>query len=1065
MRLKCLTLQAFGSYGEKTTIDFAAPRQNLFLISGDTGSGKTTVFDAIVYALYGEVCSSFTDRKKNEELQSQFADPAAEPFVRLEFEQGGKEYVVERVPRYYPVKKRGKTIERVKNAKPEEARLTLPDGSILQKGEANAKLEALVGLSKDQFTQVALIAQGEFLRVLRTATPEKKKIFGKLFKTEIFGAIAEELKKRRDDSVGELEKVGAALQTEIARAQFAEEDERFPEAKTLYDELVASKDKKPNIARVETFLSLLKESCERLSAVQAERKDAQVRAQRARDVALAECSAADQLLKTFEQLDKAEAKLKECAAREQETRDAERLMSDLEAAYDLYVVWTTFDKADKELTQILDNLEKLRAKLPELDLASASAAESEQKAAQARDVATERFSATSERVKDALANFDLIDEVSEEASRARKALDEKKTSLQKAESELATFERQAAENRRRADELNDAPVDLARWKEASVKATELQADLDEVKKARADASKQEKKAAKAQEAAAEAKKKWEEKNAEYVAAFSAYVDDAARIVAEALEEGKPCPVCGSTSHPNPRVRGEGDGAWTKEQIDALRESVAELQRLAEDASGKAKENAARFEGLRDAFESRQKKALERIAERCDGVSEATDPADAEAALLRWRDDVKSKLDEATERNDQLEAALANLAGVDERRASLSAAKDQAAKDLAQSEQTLTAATTRLAELEKKKTYASRDEANAELERAKADKAAADSSFRVAGENAKKAKTALDGARANIDALETDEPTRRRERDERNARYLETSADKKLDEQTWKRLVREHDKDEIRQLREKLQKYRNEESAARETLRAAREAIGGKERPDVNALNEIKQLREAELSVAQNAWESVKTRREVNAGVCAGLERELAKNGVLAKKNARLEDLYQRLAGKKTGARMDLETWVQRYYLGQILDSANARYRSMSRGEFELRMLNDDKAGEGSNRGLDLCVYSTITEKEREVNTLSGGESFIAALALALGMADLIQSQSAAIRLDMMFVDEGFGSLDDQSRAEAIKVLKQIAGGSRLIGVVSHVTELKHAIDDQLVVTKDEKGSHVKWILE
>ena len=176
---------------------------------------------------------------------------------------------------------------------------------------------------------------------------------------------------------------------------------------------------------------------------------------------------------------------------------------------------------------------------------------------------------------------------------------------------------------------------------------------------------------------------------------------------------------------------------------------------------------------------------------------------------------------------------------------------------------------------------------------------------------------------------------------------------------------------------------------------------------------------------------------------------------------RINELYNRLAGNISGSRMDLETFVQRQYLEKILYAANRRFLEMSAGQFELRMYDLEKAGEGRNHGLDLMVYSAVTGKVREVRTLSGGESFMAALSLALGMADQIQESSAAIHLDVMFIDEGFGSLDENSRNQAVRVLQEMAGGSKLIGIISHVTELKQEIDDQLIVSKDENGSHVR----
>ena len=177
---------------------------------------------------------------------------------------------------------------------------------------------------------------------------------------------------------------------------------------------------------------------------------------------------------------------------------------------------------------------------------------------------------------------------------------------------------------------------------------------------------------------------------------------------------------------------------------------------------------------------------------------------------------------------------------------------------------------------------------------------------------------------------------------------------------------------------------------------------------------------------------------------------------------RLDDLYNLLGGKVSGGRMDIETYVQRYYLERILYAANRRFQEMSAGQFELRMRDINQAGVGKNRGLDLMVYSNVTGKEREVRTLSGGESFMAALSLALGMADQIQESAASVNLDVMFIDEGFGSLDDHSRDKAVRVLQDMANGSKLIGIISHVTELKQEIEDQLIVKKDEEGSHVRW---
>ena len=218
---------------------------------------------------------------------------------------------------------------------------------------------------------------------------------------------------------------------------------------------------------------------------------------------------------------------------------------------------------------------------------------------------------------------------------------------------------------------------------------------------------------------------------------------------------------------------------------------------------------------------------------------------------------------------------------------------------------------------------------------------------------------------------------------------------------------------------------------------------------------------ARLDEALKAQEREKEYYKADIAVCQSLEPVMDERKKVMDEHRRLDELYNRLAGNVTGSRMDIETYVQRYYLDRILCAANRRFQDMTAGQFELRMFDIEKAGKGKNRGLDLMVYSTVTGKEREVRTLSGGESFLAALSLALGMADQIQAGTASVNLDIMFIDEGFGSLDEHSRDKAVRVLQNMAGGSRLIGIISHVTELKQEIEDQLIVQKDEEGSHVR----
>jgi len=239
-------------------------------------------------------------------------------------------------------------------------------------------------------------------------------------------------------------------------------------------------------------------------------------------------------------------------------------------------------------------------------------------------------------------------------------------------------------------------------------------------------------------------------------------------------------------------------------------------------------------------------------------------------------------------------------------------------------------------------------------------------------------------------------------------------------------------------------------------------IAGRPRPELDKCQEAQEKAHNEWQKLSQQLQTCQQMLSHNQKTADALQKALSARTDKLASAARLEGLYNRLSGKISGYRMDIETFVQRHYLTQILAAANRRFSEMSAGQFELRLISIDDAGQGKNRGLDLMVYSTVTGKVRDIKTLSGGESFMAALSLALGLSDQIQANTSAINLDIMFIDEGFGSLDDHSRSQAIKVLKRLSSTDKLIGIISHVTELKQEIDNQLIVRKNDKGSHVEW---
>ncbi|MBO6270582.1 MAG: hypothetical protein J6N19_15745, partial [Clostridium sp.] len=334
------------------------------------------------------------------------------------------------------------------------------------------------------------------------------------------------------------------------------------------------------------------------------------------------------------------------------------------------------------------------------------------------------------------------------------------------------------------------------------------------------------------------------------------------------------------------------------------------------------------------------------------------------------------------------------------------------------------------------------------------------SYKDCLEKARKAKSAADNARALIERYEEELPEYRKEAEERQGEYEKLLGEDP--ENRWKSLTAAYERKDAEALQKEEASFRENKAAAAASRKTAEEAIAGRPKPDLSGLEEAAGAAEKRLAAVQEELTALQEMLRADREALKKLGQTMDERKKTVEEYQKVERLHNLLAGKVSGSRMDIETFAQRYYLERILDAANYRFREMSAGQFELRMVDLDKAGEGKNRGLDLMVYSTVTGKEREVRTLSGGESFMAALSLALGMADQIREKSSAIHLDVMFIDEGFGSLDDHSREQAVKVLMRMAGGERLIGIISHVTELKQEIENQLIVEKGDEGSTVRW---
>ena len=1060
MRPEKLIMQAFGSYGERTVIDFTKPNQNLFLITGDTGAGKTTLFDAMVFALYGEV-SAGDKRRDGESMQSQFVSPGVKPYVELEFTQqeGGERrtYTVRRSPRHFSLRERGQGVK--KTADKETVTLTMPDGSVCEAKETNGKIIEIVGLTKAQFMQVGMIAQGEFRELLKAKSDDKKKIFRRLFNTEVFERITGEFETRKRAASVEIEKLWSECRAQVRLLQI----EDAPELQAAAAEVAEAK--QPTVTKLEELLEGLAPLCEKQQAdfeaakVQREAADKE-RTEKSRILTRAET-----LLSSFTQLEGAEKTLAEGAALQADMDQKEKLARRIEAAYEVLRVHRIFEEAQKEAEETAKQLALQQEALPEI---SEDVREKQGAAEQARkeqEAAAAVCTQVKERVEAALQLFGELrakTAVSEQRKKAAEAAAQAWSATKKA---LEDFESQVQSWRSEAEGLRDAGRKLEAWTNDRGAVTEAQAQLARAEDAKNAYKEAQKQYSAAVEVYLAEQKKYDAQNAEYMTLQNAFLDAQAGFLAkEKLHEGEPCPVCGSLSHPSPCAMPEGQQHLTREMVDAAKLSVGALDKKRQKASTEAGDRKAEAEGRKSDYEN-VLKALRTAMEKVIEVPETMKLSEA-AELVRGKAEELEALGGKLRQDEKRFARLSKLLqGEDAKRQKLRD-EDTAAGEAAGREQAAyEAAKSELETLRRQQSsFADEAEARGALKRAEAAKAAKGRAASAAQLAADAAVKQENGVQTRIRQYTEELPKKREKAEQRRSEYLEVCDRKDLSELEWQELTQGHRLEAAGTLRAEVQTYRDEMKNARAVKDTAMKTIDGREKPDMETLRGAASAATEAYGAAQERVERLQGIAQANGKAFEELTKGMAERRKKLHSYGVLEGLYKRLSGNVTGGRMDIETFVLRYYLANILHAANKRFYEMSGGQFELRMVDSEKAGKGSNQGLDLMVYSFVNRNSRFVDTLSGGESFMAALSLALGMADQIQANTAAIRLDVMFIDEGFGSLSEDSRTKAVRVLQRMAGSDRLIGIISHVSELKQSIDDQLVVTKDKNGSHTKWVV-
>ena len=926
MRPLRLTLSAFGPYAAETTLDLEKlGRGGLYLITGDTGAGKTTLFDAITYALYDHSSSGI---REGSMLRCKYADDKTPTFVELEFEVHGVRYTVRRNPEYQRPKTRGEGMTTEKA----DATLTYPDTRppVTKAKDVTAAVQEIIGLDYNQFSQIVLIAQGQFTKLLNASTEERSRIFRKLFRTQRYAQLQERLQAEAAALNQQRTAQNAKLDSLLGGLQFGPEDPDAEALRALCAQTVP-----------ETALALL----DALTARQA--------------AALEEASTT--LQATEAQLDKVQQQLGAAA-------QAQRLAQQLAARQ-----------------------AELAAARPALDAARAEADRHAGDAAQ-----LDALTAQVTQAQSALAAYDALDTLCRQQTEARDAARLAAAQAHKRRTQLDSLNATLAATEAELAALADAGTRLLALQNHSAQLCQRGEALAKLEQRLADCQRQAKAAHKAQENYRAAAAAQDDARARQNTLERAFLDAQAGLLAESLVEGAPCPVCGSTHHPARALLPHT--APTQAQVEAARQAAAAADRQAQTASAAAQSALA---AANEAKTSLRRDAETLLPERFT-TPEGTVPltfalmtnvlAEETAALQTEQADCTAQCRQADadcRRKAQLEA---DRQAKTRQRPTLEQAAAEADRRAAAQNASADALESQIAERRAALPYPRRADAQAALDKLEADRSALRTGMDTAQRKLKQAEQSIAAAEAAVEALTAQQTAAQKELPARSA--------------------------------EELTAQQTELTAAREALRSREKQLSAQLLPNRKTAAQYRAAAEARQTL-ESRWQWVSA-----LAATAG--------GTLTSKQ-----------------KIKLEAYIQMNYLDRILRYANTRLMQMTAGQYELERIGAEN--QRSQSGLDLGVIDHYNGTRRSVKTLSGGESFKASLALALGLSDEVQSSAGGIRLDTLFLDEGFGSLDEESLELAIRVLSGLTEGDRLVGIISHVGALKDRIDRQVVVHKARTG--------
>lgn len=890
-----LTISAFGPYKDKVVIDFTKLGENgIFLITGDTGAGKTSIFDAISFAIFGEVSGS---NRPIQSIRSDFADSDTETFVELEFIHKNKIYRILRNPSYEKLKKKGEGFTK----KTADASLEFDDNVVAGIKNVDTKIEEILGINAKQFKQIAMLAQGEFLKILFAESKDRTEIFRRIFDTNIYNLIAKKLKEKLKENEDNLKELKNSFITNTANILWSVENKVDISAKDL------------NEVDIATVVEVLK---------------SEIKNNEAENIKLQE-----KILKKEQEINVDEENIKK----------QEELNIKIKNYNELLKKQIEYKQQEKEIEELKTKISK-------------------------NQKAKERIKPKEEKVKN------------------------QEEQIQRLEKDLENLNTKIIDGQKKEKEHN-TKIELVNkigeiYKEYC-NCVEIKDELLEKANRLKNIEKLELKKAEQVKEYTKIENEYKVMNVNYLEKEDEFFKEQAGILAEKLEENKPCPVCGSIEHP--KIAQKSVSVLTKQELDVLKKSLENKQKekqlnqeeciktnsqintLVEEFKDDSNEefNLEKFKNLiRDEF-NKNKEKLE-INEKM--ISEEYNKLSLNTLVLKEFDFEKFK-------DGVIEA--------------INLEKNELIKD-----QTI------------------QEEKNKQL---------------------------LEGK------------TKLKEYNEEYSKEL-LNLGFKTEEEYKNVLIADK---EIENLQKYVEQFNTNVTVNNTKIFEIEKEVKDKQKLD---LTESK----AKLIKAKNELEE---ERKVHIQAKGKLDNNtriynlLTENSKELKKKMKDFLIYDELNRTANGTlpgkkRIEFEQYVQATYFDMVILEANKRLAKMTENRYWL-VRKEEPEKISDKVGLDLEVVDNYNGKKRDVKSLSGGEAFKAALSLALGLSDVIQSYSGGVVIDTLFIDEGFGSLDTESREQAINTLSLLIDNNKLIGIISHVTELKERIDKKIIVTKTNDGSKIE----